>query len=96
MKNKKRKVTTRYAKSEFDFIGLVLLLYALCVAYVPFALLQYANATPAAHPNLNSSLIRVAYLYLIVTLGTYIPFTILKIHCKIKSTGEYVQIHIGL
>lgn len=91
MKNKKRKVTTRYAKSEFDFVGLVLLLYALCVAYVPFALLQYANATSANHPNLNSPLIRVAYLYLIVTVGTYIPFTILKIHSKIKSKDIWAK-----
>ena len=84
MKIKKRRVSANFAKNEFKFVGLVLLLYALSVAYLPFALTQYANITVGTHPNLNNILLRIAYLYLIVIFGTFVPFFILMKHSKIK------------
>lgn len=84
MKIKKRRVSANYAKNEFKFVGLVLLLYMLCVAYLPFALTQYANITISAHPNLNNIFLRIAYIYFFVIIGTFVPFFILMKHSKIK------------
>ena len=95
MKKKNRKVSLNYVKNEFNFVALTLLLYALLIAYLPFMLLQYANVTVGTHPTLNDISIRIAYLYIIVIFGTFIPFFILMKHERFRFRDIWAECNFG-
>lgn len=87
MKHKEKKVSIRYVKNNFTIIGLTLMLYTLFVLYLPLFIDQYLDFLPASSPLkvFTQDNLGVGVLYIIVTLGTLIPFAILQLSNHIKT-----------
>ena len=83
MSNKKaRKVSKKYAKRWFSTIGLFLIMYTLFVLLIPYVFHVYLVET-------NSSILKDSILYygiyfIILHLGTLIPFFLMRKTFKIK------------
>ena len=77
MSNKKI-VTKNYALHEFKIVGLILIIYALFVLYIPLGL-KYLFLLNSE--NINTIFI---YSFICLVLGTLLPFSFLRIYCKGK------------
>ena len=77
MSNKKI-VTKNYALHEFKIVGLILIIYALFVLYIPLGL-KYLFLLNSE--NINTIFI---YSFICLVLGTLLPFSFLRIYCKEK------------
>lgn len=84
MAKKNKKVSINYAKSQFSFVGLVLLLYLLIVLVLPFFLNTFFSLSEAYRPMVDNELISIAYRYIIIVVGTVVPFLLLMVYGKIK------------
>lgn len=77
-----KKLSKRRVKRNFTTIGLVLILYVLLVMYMPYIFNLYMTQS-------NSSILYDEILYygiyfIIIVLGTVIPFFFMRKFCKIK------------
>ena len=77
MSNKKI-VTKNYALHEFKIVGLILIIYALFVLYIPLGL-KYLFLLNSE--NINTIFI---YSFICLVLGTLLPFSFLRTYCKGK------------
>ena len=86
MKRKEKKVSIRYVKNQFNFIGLTLMLYTLFVLYLPLFITEYLYALPSDSPLkvFTQDNLLIGLLYIVVIFGTWIPFLILRLSGKIK------------
>ena len=84
MAKKNKKVSISYAKSQFSFVGLVLLLYALIVLVLPTFLNTFFALSETYKPMVDNEIISIAYTYIIIVIGTIVPFSLLMAHGKIK------------
>ena len=79
-----KRVTSRYAKSQFMTIGLSLIFYVLVVLYMPYMIYMInENAGVFSLVPMSSTLV-VGLIYVTVLLGTLIPFTIMSRSFKIR------------
>ena len=78
-----KRVSLRYAKSQFTTVGLVLIVYILLVSYLPRSLVMLFQS--GASSQFQISYIEVVGIaYACVIVGTILPFAILKSAFKIK------------
>ena len=84
MAKKNKKVSISYAKSQFSFVGLVLLLYALIVLVLPTFLNTFFALSETYKPMVDNEIISIAYTYIIIVIGTIVPFSLLMAHGKIR------------
>ncbi len=76
MSKKERRISKKYARRNFNTIGLLLILYALAVLIVPFFLRMYMV-------DIDSSLVHDPTIYygvylIIILFGTLIPFFLMR------------------
>lgn len=89
-----KKVSKNYAINEFNFTGLILILYSLFALYIPFLLsmlLEELNIVTYKGYNLE---FLVSLLCLI--LGTVLPFLLLRLYCKKSSKDFFKKANIKL
>lgn len=84
-----KKVTSTYAKRQFTTIGLALIIYVLIVLYMPLAVYLLNDYAELIGIKPMSSVLIVGLIYVIVLLGTLIPFTILSKAFKIKLSAYW-------
>lgn len=76
----RKRVSIKYALNEFKTIGLVLILYAMYVLFVPYLLNELFDVYNITYYK-NINLQFVAKMVLMI-MGTIIPFSILKLSSK--------------
>lgn len=76
----RKKVSVKYALNEFKITGLVLVLYAMYVLFVPYLLNELFTIYNIA--NYKSIDLQIAAKTLLMIIGTIIPFGILKLSSK--------------
>lgn len=75
-----RKVSRNYAINEFNFTGLILILYCMFALFVPFVLSMLLNEMNMASYN-GYNIVFLSSLVCLI-LGTVLPFFLLRLYCK--------------
>ena len=90
-----KRVTSRYAKSQFTTIGLALIFYVLVVLYMPYMIYMInENASVFSLVPMSDTLV-VGLVYVTVLVGTLIPFTFVSKAFKIKIKDYWRGTHFS-
>ena len=80
---RERTVSRTFVKREFSIIGLLLIIYSLIVLFTPKAILEYMIATGSV--ILDNSYLYYGIYFIIVIIGTIVPFFVIRINSKLKA-----------
>lgn len=84
---RKRKVSLKSCKKEFSSVGLTMFLYVLLVLVLPMVFqMYYTIKHPSAMIDPNTKNIMGYLTYIIIIVGTLIPFTLLLKISRVKVT----------
>lgn len=94
MSGKAKIVSRKFATREFNTIGLVLILYGLCVLFLPMLLKNVLFAKDSVLSFSFGSFEMVSLLCLVI--GTTVPFYFLKRYCEIRLRDLFKRSYTGL
>ncbi len=77
-----KKISEKKAKSNFSYIGLVLIAYILFVLYIPTALLSFLQLEDAVIRE--DAFLALGIRYILLTIGTVLPFYLLQKRSGLK------------
>ena len=83
MSKKERRVSKKYAKRYFNTVGLFLVLYTLFVLILPYFFHTYLQIQESS--ILNDNILYFGIYFIILTLGTFIPFFMMRLYFKVDS-----------
>jgi len=92
-KKKKVVVTKEFARKQFSFVGLVLIVYALFVLFIPLFLEMLLVVTE--NKIVKDATLYVGFFYIFLVLGTFIPFYILRKFTKVKKSSYFGNAYIS-
>lgn len=79
-----RRVSRNFAKYEFNFTGLILILYCLFALYIPSVLSMLLEEM--GYVTYNGYNIKLSSSILCLVFGTIFPFLFLRLYCKKKRS----------
>ena len=93
---KKRKVSITAVKRQFSAVGLSLILYVLFVIAAPLVISYYLHVEFGDFVNMakNQQFIAIYSIFLILIIGTIIPFWIMMKSSRVKFTDFYRKSNI--
>ena len=83
MANKEKIVSKRLAKHNFTTVGLVLIVYSLIVLIIPTVLNELFVVTNSSF--LNDDILYYGIYFIIILVGSFVPFFLLKNLARIKT-----------
>jgi len=95
MKEKKKRlvVTKEFARKQFSIIGLVLIVYALFVLFIPTFLEMLLVVTE--NVIVKDATLYVGFFYIFLVLGTFIPFYILRKFTKVQKKSYFGNAYVS-
>lgn len=93
VKKKRLVVTKEFARKQFSFIGLVLIVYALFILFIPTFLEMLLIVTE--NKIVKDATLYVGFFYIFLVLGTFIPFFILRKFTKIKRSNYFGSAYVS-
>lgn len=91
-KKKRLVVTKEFARKQFSLIGLVLIVYALFVLFIPTFLEMLLVVTE--NKIVKDATLYVGFFYIFLVLGTFIPFYILRKVTHIKHSKYFGNAYV--